>query len=341
MSQSIAAPPAEAMVFVVNDTQVLSPTKTTSAIVARAAERRPTFVVGAADLALDDGGPRARLRPVLGHRLGPVPDGPPSVHIDLGPAVDHRLGPGVPVFVRTNPASGMTPALWSHALRVLDEVERVGGSVLNPPAALRTFATKTGLLQLPPSIRPTSLVCARADTALEAMAALGRAVVKPVGGSQGSGVFLTGPDDPNRRTAVELLLHSGPVVVQSWIDGAEAGDVRLFLIDGEPLLLEGVPAAIARVPNDGELRSNVHLGATPRIHPLTPELQRVADLAGPVLRAHGVAIAGLDCIQGQVVEVNACAPGGLTDLAHQAGIDALGAFVSVLEGMGRTAGPPR
>ena len=76
MSRALATLPADAMVFVVNDAAVLSPTKTTSALVARAAERHPTFVVGAADLALDDGGPRAQLRPVRGHQLIATADGP-------------------------------------------------------------------------------------------------------------------------------------------------------------------------------------------------------------------------------------------------------------------------
>jgi len=340
MSQPVPATPTDAVVFVVNHEDALSPGKTTTALVARSAAHHPTFVVGVADLALDDDGPRARVRPVRGHHLEAHGGAPPSVHIDLGPTVDHRLDPTATVLVRTNPATRMSAPLWAHALRVLEDVERSGASVLNPPAALRTFATKTGLLRLPASIRPTTVVCARTDTALEAMARLGRAVVKPVGGSQGAGVFISGPDDPNRRTAVELLLQTGPVVVQSWIEGAEQGDVRLFLIDGDPLMLQGVPAAIARVPNGSELRSNVHLGATATVHPLTPELQRVADIAGPVLRAHGVAIAGLDCIGDQVVEINACAPGGLTDMAHQTGIDAVDAFMRALD-QRRTSGPGR
>ena len=95
----------------------------------------------------------------------------------------------------------------------------------------------------------------------------------------------------------------------------------------------GSPAAIARVPEGGELRSNVHLGARPVLAPWTASLQRVADLAGPVLRADGVRIAGLDCIGDQVVEVNACAPGGLTDLGHFAGIDAVAAFLERVEAL--------
>ncbi len=319
--------PNDALVVVINHGNALPPHKTTTAIVALASERRPTWVVGAADLALDDDGPFGVMRAVIGHRTVPRPDNPADVFVDLGPPTPCRLTPPVPVMVRTNPAYGITPPIWKHALRVLAVAQERGVAVINPAGALRTFATKTGLLQLPAEIRPSTLVCARTDTAMQRLRSMGRAVVKPVGGSQGSGVFITHPDDPNQRTAVELLLTHGPVVVQSWIDGAEGGDVRMFLIDGEPLYLHGRPVTIARVPTGSELRSNVHLGAEPRTAELTPELLRIAELAGPVLRDHGVRIAGLDCIAGKVVEVNVCSPGGLTDLSELAGFDATSAFV--------------
>lgn len=323
--------PTDAVVVLVNDASRLVPTKTTTALIAGLAERHPTYVVGVADLALDGDGGRARARAVASQRAVPVPGAPPTIHISLSDPVDLRLDDGARILVRTNPATGLSAPLWAHALRVLAAIQRRGGQVLNPSAALDTFATKTGLLQLPDTIRPETVVCADPTTALQTLDRLGRAVVKPVGGSQGAGVFIVRPDDPNRRTALDLLLQMGPVVVQGWIHGAEGGDVRLFLIDGEPLVIDGVPAAIARIPTGGELRSNVHLGAQPSLGSLTPALRRIADEAGPVLRAHGIRIAGLDCIGGSVVEVNACSPGGLTDLSVLAGIDAVGGFIDVLD----------
>ena len=142
----------------------------------------------------------------------------------------------------------------------------------------------------------------------------GRSVVKPAHGSHGSGVFIVEPSESNLGAAVDLLLDRGPVVVQPWIPEAVDGDIRLFVVDGKPLMVDGVLGALRRRPARGELRSNVHLGGRPEPVPPTPELLALAERAGPALMAQGARCVGLDCIGDRVVEANVCAPGGLTDM---------------------------
>jgi glutathione synthase len=95
----------------------------------------------------------------------------------------------------------------------------------------------------------------------------------------------------------------------------------MFIVNGEVLRVGGHAAAVRRRPAKGELRSNVHLGGTPEPVEITPELERVGALAGPILSRLGVLVAGLDCIGGRVVEINAFAPGGLADCQKFYGVD--------------------
>jgi glutathione synthase len=306
------------LLFIVNDLKALTPEKTTTALVFSAMERgHPTWVAGCADLYNGDSGPLANVRRVQTDR-------------SFGPTTPLRLDAELLILVRTNPATGLAPVLWDHALNVLSAAEAAGATVTNPPAALRRFANKSGLLFLPQTIRPKTSIFPHIEPLISHIATLERAVIKPISGSQGAGVFIVGASDPNIRTAAELLLKTGPVMVQPWVTGAENGDIRMFLVDGAPLYLSGIPVTMARRPNGSELRSNVHLGATPFLSALTPSLQRIADIAGPVLREQGLRVAGLDCIGDSVIEINACAPGGLTDMSALAGVDTIRGFLDRL-----------
>lgn len=157
-------------------------------------------------------------------------------------------------------------------------------------------------------------------------------MVKPAHGSHGSGVFIVEPSDSNLGAAVDLLLDRGPVVVQPWVPQAVEGDVRLFVVNGEPLLANGVLGALRRRPARGELRSNVHLGGRPEPVPLREELLALARRAGPALVEQGALCVGLDCIGGRVVEANVCAPGGLTDMDRFYGLPFLRATLDLLLG---------
>src|SRR5580700_3059931 len=86
----------------------------------------------------------------------------------------------------------------------------------------------------------------------------GRAVIKPLFGAGGSGVLVFDVDDVNFTSALELLTHnfSMPVMIQSYIEKAPAGDKRILLLDGEPL------GAVLRVPQGSDHRANFHAGGS-------------------------------------------------------------------------------
>lgn len=239
--------------------------------------------------------------------------------------VDHRtLGEGHVVLLRTNPArEGQSAALHDAGLRMLVRAVADGALVLNDPAGLMRASSKLYLAMLPPAYRPATVVSReRAVLADFVRSRPGRCVLKPLQGTRGEGVFFIDAADPqNLSQILDVLLRDGFAMAQDWIPEGVGGDVRLLLVDGEPLQADGRIAAVRRVPGAGELRSNVAQGGRAVREDATPEVLAVGAAIGDQLRADGIFLAGLDVIGGKAVEINVFSPGGIGDAGAFLGVD--------------------
>jgi glutathione synthase len=99
---------------------------------------------------------------------------------------------------------------------------------------------------------------------------------------------------------------SNYVILQDYIEGADKGDVRILLLNGEPI------GAMKRVPGDGDHRSNVTAGGSVQKHTLTKAERDLCKQIGPKLVNDGLYFVGIDVIGGKLVEVNVMSPGGIT-----------------------------
>jgi glutathione synthase len=136
-------------------------------------------------------------------------------------------------------------------------------------------------------------------------------ILKPLNGFGGQGVIVV---EKNARQNFRSLLDfyigaensSNYVILQDYVDGADEGDVRILMLNGEPI------GAMRRVPAEGELRSNIHAGGREKKHILTREEKALCRAVGPQLVRDGLYFAGLDVINGKLIEVNVLSPGGIT-----------------------------
>ncbi|HZJ03412.1 MAG TPA: glutathione synthase, partial [Thermoleophilia bacterium] len=69
--------------------------------------------------------------------------------------------------------------------------------------------------------------------------------------------------DPNLKQIVAAILQDGYVTAQEFVPGADKGDLRLFLLDGELLQVDGTYAAFKRVPRGNDVRANISTGGKP------------------------------------------------------------------------------
>lgn len=96
------------------------------------------------------------------------------------------------------------------------------------------------------------------------------------------------------------------MILQEYVTGAENGDIRALVLNGEPI------GAMKRIPKKGDGRSNIHAGGTAKKHVLTKKEIELCRLIGKKLVREGIYFAGLDIISGKLIEVNVLSPGGIT-----------------------------
>lgn len=136
-------------------------------------------------------------------------------------------------------------------------------------------------------------------------------IMKPLNGFGGQGVIVIEKGArQNFRSLLDFYIGSGDesnyVILQEYVSGAEKGDVRILLLNGEPI------GAMRRVPSADDVRSNIHAGGREEKHILTREEKELCRAIGPQLVRDGLYFVGLDVINGKLLEVNVLSPGGIT-----------------------------
>lgn len=332
--------------FLLNGPDELKPRMTTTMLVEAALRRgQEVWICGIGDLALREDGavealalacpaPAAARGDEAGRAawLARLPDARRECR---------RLDRFDRLLIRTNPARDPArAALHRSALELCWLAADRGLVTINHPRGLVRAAGKLFLARLPEGDRPRMRVSAD-PAALRAFVqeASGPSVLKPLAGTRGAGVFRVTACDPNLGAILELLCAQGQAMAQDWAPGAEAGDLRVVLLDGRPLKIGGHWAAIRRRPAAGDFRSNLHAGG--QAEPAEPSAAQEAllDRLGLLLIAEGLSLVGVDLIGAQVIELNVHATGGLFDAERFGGVDFCDPILAAFEAP-RPAGFP-
>lgn len=252
------------------------------------------------NLSVVNGEPVVRARKVTVSR-------PQGEHFSFSEPENLSLRDFDAIFMRKDPPFNMQ---YIYATYILELVED-DVLMINRPSSLRSCNEKLYSLHFPQWI-PQTVVSSDSQVIREFGESVGgKAVIKPLDGAGGEGVFLLALGDPNWNAIVEQSTHHGktPVVVQKYIPEITTdGDKRVILLDGEPI------GAIRRVPPAGELRGNIHVGATCEPGELDArELAMCAEL-GEAFRNAGLWFVGIDVIGGYLTEINVTSPTGIQEV---------------------------
>ena len=203
---------------------------------------------------------------------------------------------------------------YIFATYVLERAEDRGALVVNRPQGLRDANEKAFVAWFPHCAPPTLI-----SRSLEEMRAfLGehqKVVVKPLHLMGGQLVFVTDADDDNANVILETVTNDGTrfAMVQKYLpEITESGDKRIILIAGEP-----VPVALARIPQPGDHRGNMVVGARTEISTLTDRDMWICEQIGPTLRDKGLIFAGIDVIGDFLTEINVTSPTGIRELERE------------------------
>ena len=238
------------------------------------------------------------------------------------------------VFLRNDSVEDLQDRPWASSLGAVFGQLLVahGVTVVNNPTVLLRAGTKGYLDEFPAEIRPRSLMTRNEEDVRDFISSVGRSIIKPLCGAKGRNVFVVdGEDEPNLNQIMEAVLEDGYVYAQGYVDGAEEGDMRIFLLDGELIEVDGHVSAFRRVPEGNDPRANICKGGRMRPEDITEKQRLVVEAMHDKLVQDGMFFVGIDVIGDKVIEINAESPGGLQAIERLYEVDLCPVVINALE----------
>lgn len=226
-------------------------------------------------------------------------------HMDLGDDIDV-------ILMRQDPPFHMGYITATHILEHIHPKT----FVVNDPASVRNAPEKIFLTRFP-DLMPPTMITMNGDDVRAFRAEYKDIIVKPLYGNGGAGVFRIREDDQNLSSLIEMFqeFYSEPFIVQKYLSDVRKGDKRIILVDGEAV------GAINRVPEEGEVRSNMHVGGEARKTELTARENEICEAIGPILKEQGQIFVGIDVIGDFLTEINVTSPTGIQEIQRFDGTD--------------------
>ena len=216
---------------------------------------------------------------------------------------------------------------YIYATYLLEMAEQQGARVFNKPAAIRNHNEKLSIAQFSQFTAPT-LVTRNEQRIREFHRQHQDMILKPLDGMGGMGIFRIREDGMNLGSVIETLTNNGQrtIMVQRYIPDIVHGDKRILLIGGKV-----VPFALARIPQNGEVRGNLAAGGVGVAQPLSERDLEIAQTLAPQLYQRGLLLVGLDVIGSYLTEVNVTSPTCFQEITAQTGFNVAGMLMDALE----------
>ena len=239
------------------------------------------------------------------------------------------------VMLRNDPSTDATERPWAQSAGILfGQLAAARGTlVVNDPQHLATALNKTYFQHFPEEIRPRTCISRNPDEIKRFISEQGgTGVIKPLQGSGGKNVFVIADrDQANVNQMIEAVIRDGYCVAQEFLPAAAKGDVRFFVMNGQPLEHDGKYAAFRRVSQNGDVRSNMHSGGKSEPAEVTDRMLEIVEIVRPKLVEDGMFLVGLDIVEDRLIEINVFSPGGLGSCQQFTGVDFAEVVIHELE----------
>lgn len=236
----------------------------------------------------------------------------PGNHVGSGKAERMDLSAFDVVLLRQDPPFDMAYVTTTHIL------ERIHPRtlVVNDPTHVRNAPEKLFVTQFP-DLMPETLITRDRTDIDHFRREHGDVVMKPLYGNGGAAVFKVSRDDPNFGSLYDLFAVTWrePWVVQRFLPQVANGDKRIILVEGIAV------GAVNRVPQPGDIRSNMVRGGAAAPTDLTAREHEICERIGPALKERGLLFVGIDVIDGYLTEINVTSPTGIRAIKRFGGPD--------------------
>ena len=191
---------------------------------------------------------------------------------------------------------------YINATYIFDFVKKA--EVINSPSAIRDFNEKLHSVYFKEYMSENIVTSSLKD--IENFLEVNKEIVlKPLNRCFGAGVMYLYAGDPNTRTIINTMTNNETtlVMVQKFIPEVKKGDIRVLTL-GDKIL----PYAIKKLPTKDDFKFNTHNDDFITSADMTKkELEYFTPIAKK-LNSMGIKMAGLDVIDGKIIEVNVTSP---------------------------------
>lgn len=262
------------------------------------------FHYGPQDLSFSEGRISAKARPIHVRREK-------GNHFSAGAVERIDLAMMDVVLMRQDPPFDMSYITATHLL----EHVHPKTLVVNDPVSVRNAPEKLFVTHFD-GIMPPTLISSNLEEIKEFRAKYKDIIIKPLYGNGGAGVFYLKPEDENLSALCEMFteFYREPMIIQKYLPEVRQGDKRIILVDGAPV------GAINRIPQVGEVRSNMHVGGKAVKSELTTRERDICEAIGPSLKEKGLIFVGIDVIGDYLTEINVTSPTGLQEINRFDGV---------------------
>lgn len=191
---------------------------------------------------------------------------------------------------------------YINATYIFDFVKRA--KVINSPRAIRDFNEKLHSVYFKDLMSENIVTASLKD--IETFLHIHKEIVlKPLNRCFGSGVMYLYDGDPNTRTIINTMTNNEQtlVMVQKFIPEVKQGDIRVLTL-GDRIL----PYCVKKLPTGDDFKFNTHNdNFVVKADLSVSELEQFSSVAEK-LNSLGISMAGLDVINGKIIEVNVTSP---------------------------------
>lgn len=205
------------------------------------------------------------------------------------------------VMFRQDPPVDMD---YINSTYIFDFVDRSKTFVMNEPRAVRDFNEKLHAVNFL-EYMPANIVTSSKSDIMEFLNVHEEIVLKPLNRCFGAGVMCLKKGDKNTAVIINSMTNNGStlVMVQKYIEKAKFGDKRVLFL-GDKVL----DYSVQKLPSNDDFKFNDHCDSN--IIKADVSEQEKSDFSNVAakLNSTGIYMAGLDVIDGKIIEINVTSP---------------------------------
>ncbi len=193
---------------------------------------------------------------------------------------------------------------YINATYIFDYVDRSKTFIMNDTTAVRNFNEKFHATMFN-NLMPENIITSSKSDIIEFLQEHDEIILKPLNQCFGGGVMYLKQGDKNTAVIINSMTNNSKqlIMVQKYIPKAVYGDKRVLIL-GEDIL----PYCVQKVPSDNDFKFCSHNDNNIiRAEISDEEISRFKPVAKK-LNSMGIFMAGLDVIDGKIIEVNVTSP---------------------------------